>query len=222
MDEKDQRAAFLSALTTEHLVMQSWINVTVNEAQSRASTFIGALTGGLVAMGFVTQSTDVLLPFASTVFPAIFVMGVLTVLRLTDISVESAQAESNIARIRRQYRHLGAESEAFFSRRFGRWPESPGNPALRLGPMIAYWTSIASMIAAIDALVGAAAVALILRLGASADLSVALLLGAGFAAAVLGAYYFYQRFRIAEIDTFTAEEGLKAALETAQTGADQP
>jgi hypothetical protein len=217
MDEKDQRAAFLSALTTEHFVMQTSMGVTINEAQARANTFIGALTGTLVAMGFVTQFANVLLPFVATVFPAIFVMGVLTVLRLTDISVESAQAQANIARIRREYRNLGAESEAFFASKFGRWPESPGNPALRLGSTIAYWTSIASMIAAIDALVGAAGVTLILRLTEAAGLSVALLVGAGFAAVVLGAYLSYQKFRIVEVDAFTAEEGLKAALEIRQT-----
>lgn len=205
MDEKEQRAAFLSALTTEHFVMQTSIGVTINEAQSRANTFIGALSGALVAMGFVTRSPDILLPFIATVFPAVFVMGVLTVLRLTDISVESSQAETNIARIRRQYRSLSDESEAFFDARFGRWPESRGNPALRLGSLVAYWTSNASMIAAINALVGGAAVTLILQLAAGTGLLIALFAGAAFAAVVLAAYFRYQKLRIAEITAFAAQ-----------------
>lgn len=205
MDEKEQRAAFLSALTTEHFVMQTSIGVTISEAQSRASTFIGALTGALVAMGFVTRSPDILLPYIATVFPAVFVMGVLTVLRLTDISVESSRAQANIARVRGQYRNLSDESEAFFDAHFGRWPESRENPALRLGSLIAYWTSNASMIAAIDALIGASTVTLILQLAAGTGLLIALFAGAGFAVIVLAAYFRYQKMRIAEIMAFAAK-----------------
>src|SRR5687767_11783828 len=121
MDEREQHSAFLTALTTEHMVLQTSIGATLSEIQSRASMFIGGLTGALVAMGFATQSKDVFLPFVATVLPAIFVMGVLTVLRLTDISIENANAEIGIARVRQQYRKLGADAEAFFEPRFGRW-----------------------------------------------------------------------------------------------------
>ncbi|HET7715609.1 MAG TPA: hypothetical protein VFK86_08265, partial [Bauldia sp.] len=120
-------------------------------------------------------------------------------LRLTDISMESSTACVAIARIRTMYRSLGPEAAEFFDARLGRWPENMGNPALRLGSFIAYWTSAAAMIAAIDALVGAAGVALLLKLAAGVDLWPSLLAGAVFAAGVLAAFFYYQRFRIAEV-----------------------
>jgi hypothetical protein len=205
MDEKDQQQAFLTALTTEHFVMQTTIGATLSEIQARASMFIGALSGALIAMGFASQSDIAFVPFVATVLPGIFVMGVLTVLRITDISIESASAEVSIARVHKQYRALGPEAEAFFQPKFGRWPESPINPALRLGSFVAYWTSAASMIAAIDALVAAAGTALLLHLAAGIGLPLSIAIGAALAIGLLVAFYQYQKLRIAELDRLAKE-----------------
>lgn len=205
MEGKDQQAAFFSALSTEHFVMQASIGATLNEAQSRATMFISVLTGALIAMGFVTRSADILLPFVVTVLPAVFVMGAITVLRLTDISMESAIAHIGIARIRRRYRSLGPEAETFFITRLGRWPENENNPGLRGGSFVAYWTSAASMIAAIDAVVGASATAMLLRLGIGLGLLPSAVAGACFGAALLGAFFYYQKLRIAEISRLATE-----------------
>jgi hypothetical protein len=206
MDTKDQQAVFFTAVTTEHFVMQTHVGATLSEAQSRATMFIGVLTGSLIGMGFATRSMEVLLPFIATVLPAVFVMGALTVLRLTDISVESSTAYIAIAKVRRNYRALGPEAAAFFEARLGRWPENKSNPATRLGSFIAYWTSAAAMVAAIDALVGAAAITLLLRLGAGAGLFVSLLAGGGFAAALLIAFFRYQKQRVRELVRLAASE----------------
>ena len=205
MDKKNEHPHFFPALTTEHLVMQTAVGATLSEIQSRASMFLTILTGSLIAMGFATQSMDVFVPFVATVLPAIFVMGALTVLRLTDISMENSTAYVAIARIHNMYRTFGPEAAEFFDVRLGRWPENLGNPALRLGSFVAYWTSAAAMIAAIDALVGGAGVTLLLRLAAGAGLGLSLLAGAVFAAAVLAAFFYYQRLRIAEITRLAAQ-----------------
>lgn len=199
MDQNDRNDSFLAALSTEHFMMQTAVGAALSEIQSRASMFLAVLTGSLIAMGFAMQSTDVLVPFVATVLPAVFIMGALTVLRLTDVSTESSTAYVAIARIRARYRALGPEAAEFFDPRLGRWPENPGNPALRLGSFVAYWTSAAAMIAAIDALVGAAGVTLLLKLTAGAGLALSLLAGAIFAAIVLAAFFYYQRLRIAEV-----------------------
>jgi hypothetical protein len=199
MDTKDRQADFFTAVTTEHFVMQTEVSATVSEAQSRATMFIGVLTGSLIGMGFATRSMEVLVPFIATVLPAVFVMGALTVLRLTDISVESSMAYIAIAKARGYYRALGPEASAFFETRLGRWPENKINPATRLGSFIAYWTSAAAMIAAIDALVGAAATTLLLRLGAGVGLLPSLIAGAAFAAALLIAFFRYQKQRVREL-----------------------
>jgi hypothetical protein len=215
MDEKDERSALLSALTTEHMVMQTAINASVNEAQSRASMFIGVLSGALVAMGFATQSEAFFFPFVATVLPAVFVMGLFTVLRLVDISIEGARAELRIATIRRFYRELGPRGPELFSKELGRWPEGRDNPALRLGTLIAYWTSAAAMIAAIDALVGAGAIALILLLGADLNLFLALAAGAVVLVGLLLAFHWLQKLRIAENDRYAREiAGLEPNYDT--------
>jgi len=205
MDDNDHHAKFFTALTTEHFVMQTAIGATLGEAQSRAGMFLSLLTGSLIAMGLASQSMDILLPYIATVFPAVFVMGAVTVLRLTDISMESSMAHITIARAHHRYRRLGPEAAAFFDARLGRWPENMGNPAMRLGNFVAYWTSAAAMVAAIDALVGAATVALLLKLAAGAGLAISLAAGAIFAAVVLAAFFYYQRQRIAELSWLAKE-----------------
>jgi hypothetical protein len=205
MDARDDRSALVLAMTTEHFVMQTAIDAALSEAQSRSNMFIGALAGALVAMGFATQSEGIFLPFVATVLPAIFVMGVFTVLRLVDVSVESARAEIRIAVIRRFYRSLGGDAEALFSPELGRWPEGRENPATRLGPFVGYWTSAAAMIAAIDAVLAAAWIVLLLRLGAGLGLIVAIPIGAAVALGLLVAFHYLQKMRIAESDSYACD-----------------
>jgi hypothetical protein len=205
MGAKNQESDFFAAVTTEHFVMQTNVSATLSEAQSRAGMFTSVLTGTLIAMGFTTQSMDVLVPFVATVLPAVFIMGAITVLRLTDISMESSVAHIGIARIRRQYRSLGTEAESFFDARLGRWPENISNPSIRLGSFVAYWTSAAAMVAVIDALVGASAVTLLLKLGADLGLLTSLLAGGAFGVAVLLAFFYYQKLRIAELNRLAKE-----------------
>lgn len=206
MDEKQRRDAFISALTTEHFVMQSALGAAVSEGQSRANIFIGALSGALVAMGFATQSMEIFVPFVATVLPAMFVMGLLTTFRPVDISVESALAEIRIAKIRSYYRTLGEDAGAYFAEKLGRWPENAGmNPAIRLGAFLGYWTSAASMTAALTALIGGAGLTLLLRLVAHLDLTWSLLAAAMLAFVLLYAFHRYQKLRIAENQRFAHE-----------------
>jgi len=169
----------------------------------------------LVAMGFATQADQVFLPFIATVLPAVFLMGVLTVLRLIDVSVESSMAEIAIARIRRHYRELGGEAEEVFAARMGRWPESAPNPALRFGSFLGYWTSAAAMIAAINAVVAASALTLILHLWLSVNLVVAIAAGAALALALLFGFFQIQKLRISETDRFARED---AGIEPTYSG----
>ena len=133
MDEQSDRTALLSALTTEHFVLQTANNSTYAEASSRSTLYIMVLSSSLVATGFVAGSTDVLLPFAAIVLPAVFVLGLFTVTRLVETALESMHCLDGIARIRAYYRTLGPVAERHFSPESGRWPEAQP-PALRLGP----------------------------------------------------------------------------------------
>src|SRR5438270_217302 len=85
MDDKERQSALLSALTTEHFVLQAASSATVSDATARASIYIMFLSTSVVAMGFASQSRDAFGPFAASVLPALFLLGVFTVIRLLDV-----------------------------------------------------------------------------------------------------------------------------------------
>lgn len=138
MDEKARQSAFMSALVTEHFVLQTASNGIVAEMTARASLYVLSLSSALVAMGFASRSRSVFLPFLATVLPGIFLLGLFTVARLVDSNIENMQFLTGIARIRRFYRTLTPEAEVYFAAQAGRWPESRSTPALRLGTLVAF------------------------------------------------------------------------------------
>ena len=92
MDEQYERSALLSALTTEHFVLQTANNSTYSEASARSTLYVMALSSSLVAIGFVAGSTDLLIPFAAIVLPVVFLLGVFTVVRLVETALDSTRA----------------------------------------------------------------------------------------------------------------------------------
>src|SRR5262245_12601776 len=104
-----------------------------------------ALSSALVATGFVANSPDILLSFAAVVLPTIFLLGLFTVFRLVEATLESIQYLHGIARIRGYYRTLGPEAARQFAPEYGRWPEIQ-SPALRLGPVLAFYGTTGSII----------------------------------------------------------------------------
>jgi len=200
MDEQSQRTALLSALTTEHFVLQTANNSTYAEASSRSTLYVMALSSSLVAMGFLSGSGGVLIPFAATVLPAIFLLGIFTVIRLVETALESMHYLHGIARIRGYYRTLGPEAAHYFAPEYGRWPEVE-SPAVRLGPVLAFFGTTASMIAVINNVVAGAGIALLTRL-----LTPSAPRWTDVVAGVIGAFvltllfYFYQRWRFSDFD----------------------
>ncbi|GEM_PF-3019069 len=63
LDAKDSdaelRAAELSLVTTEHFALQGARSATIAESTGRAHVFLGAVSGGLVALGLVATATSV-------------------------------------------------------------------------------------------------------------------------------------------------------------------
>jgi hypothetical protein len=207
MDDKERRAAVLSALTTEHFVLQTAASATVTESASRASIYILALSSSLVAMGFAVQSPAAFAPFIASVLPAVFVLGLFTIVRLVDITVESQQYLRGIARIRGCYRTLMPEAAEYFAAEYGRWPEARETPSLRLGRTIASLTTTGTMVAFINAFVADAGVTLLTHRALGAGIGVALLLGAGTAVALVVAFYVYQSWRFRQFEPVEPEDG---------------
>jgi len=203
MDEQSDRTALLSALTTEHFVLQTANNSTYAEASARSTLYVMALSSILVAMGFVASSTDLLIPFAVISLPAVFLLGIFTVIRLVESALDSLQCLKGIARIRGYYRTLGPEAARYFSRQYGRWPEVEP-PALRFGPALAFFGTTAAMIATINNVVAGVGIALLTRfLAPSAPYWVAAVAGITGALVLTWLFYAYQRWRFDDYDART-------------------
>jgi hypothetical protein len=200
VDKRGERTELLSALTTEHFVLQTANNSTYAEASARSTLYVMALSSSLVAIGFVAGSAEVLIPFAAIVLPAVFVLGLFTVSRLVETALESRHCLRGIARIRAYYRTLGPEAARQFAAGHGRWPEADP-PALRLGPALAFFGTTASMIAVINNVVAGVAVALLTRyLSPAASTWGAAASGAIGALVLTWLFYLYQRWRFSEDD----------------------
>jgi hypothetical protein len=198
MDEQSERTALLSALTTEHFVLQTANNSTYSEASARSTLYVMALSSSLVAMGFVAGSANVFIPFAAIVLPAIFVLGVFTVVRLVETALESMHCLHGIARIRGYYRSLSPEAARQLPPETGRWPEVEP-PALRLGARLAFFGTTASMIAVINNVVAGVGIALLTRfLNPSAPSWLEVAAGIVGTLVLTWLFYAYQRWRFRE------------------------
>ena len=200
MDEPAQQPALLSALTTEHFVLQTANNSTYAEASARSTLYVMALSSSLVALGFVASASEVVIPFAAIVLPAVFVLGIFTIARLVETALESMHCLHGIARIRGYYRTLGPEAAHHFSPENGRWPEVE-SPSLRLGTAFAFFGTTASMIAVINNVVAGVGIALLTR-SLSPSASTWVLVCAGIAGTLIltWLFYTYQRWRFADFD----------------------
>ncbi len=190
----------LSAMATEHFVLQAANSSTYAEASARSSLYVMALSSSLVAIGILASSRQSTLLFCATILPSLFVLGLFTVVRLVETSLESMHCLTGIARIRAYYRSLGPEAQRYFTAESGRWPET-ASPAMRLGPVLAFMGTTASMIAVTNNVVAGAGVALLLHLCLPTASTSSCVAGGVVAALVLTlAFYAYQRWRFNDYD----------------------
>ncbi len=215
MDDRERESAFMSALVTEHFVLQTGANATVSEAAARASLYVFSLSSSLVAMGFASRSREVFLPFAETVLAGVFILGIFTIVRLVDTGLENQHFLAGIARIRGYYRTLTPEAAVYFSAETGRWPEAGSGPPLRFGPLVAVLTTAASMIAFINSIVAGAGVALFAGHVRTGDHAVfALLLGVATAVVLMAGFLVYQKWRYGASRPAKSHEGKEAGRRT--------
>jgi hypothetical protein len=201
MDDDEPRASLLSALTTEHYVLQAASSSTVAEAGSRSSLYVFALSSALVAMGFAAQSRETFLPFAAVVLPAVFLMGIVTIIRLVDTTLENMQYMAGIARVRSYYRTISADAPTQLAVRHGRWPEVTAIPSLQHGSFFGFIGTTASMVALINSLVGGASAAVLVRATLSTDrLAPVIASGVGCAVLLIAAFLAYQWWRFSDLD----------------------
>ena len=107
----------LSALTTEHFTLASGRSATISEAMGRGTMYFSALSGILVALGFVGQMSGMGQPFfvfAFVLFPSVLFLGVATYIREVQLGIEDMICSRGINRIRHFYLELAPEAEKYF------------------------------------------------------------------------------------------------------------
>jgi hypothetical protein len=181
-------AALLAALGTEHFALQSAASSTIGESGGRASIYLAAVSGGLVAIGFAGSAPELLVAIASTVFPTLFTLGWFTIVRLVDTSVVNAVAQERIQRIREYYATLDPAGPSFFP------PDAIGSRGsfgvrYRRGSVL---FTTASMVTVVNSIVGGAGIAVILTSFTRLGIVGCVAAGAAFGGVALGASIRYQ------------------------------
>jgi hypothetical protein len=107
----------LQILTTEHWSLLAARSLGYTEAMSRASLFIAALSGAVIALALVGQATDFgtgFVAFALVLLPVVYFLGLSTVARLGQVNYEDAVWVQGMNRIRNAYLELAPELEPYF------------------------------------------------------------------------------------------------------------
>jgi len=195
----------LQILMTEHWSLLSSRSLGYTEAMSRASIFVAALTGSVVALALVGQATDFgdgFVAFALVLLPVVFFLGLVTIARLGQINLEDATWVRGMNRIRNAYLDLAPELEPYFVTSKHDDDEGVLLSSLatrRVVPQVQGFIAIPGVIAVLDAVV-AGAIAAISALGLGAGTALAVVAGVlvfvvvlmGFAAF---AFFAVTRFR---------------------------
>jgi hypothetical protein len=195
----DDNPAFMSALTTEHFVLQTAISIATSEESARATLYVMALSSSLVALGFAAPPSPAFTPLAAAILPTLITLGLFTCVRLVDTGVQNIQSRGAIARIRAYYRQLSPQAAAYVIPWAGPAEHDSTTAAaatLGIGSrrdwLVGFFT-IAMMIAAINSIVtGAGIVLLAVQVF---PLAAAIVVGVLAAALHLGLFYRYQRHR---------------------------
>jgi hypothetical protein len=190
-DPTDRRGApdpeqLLTALSTEHFTLQGARSQTMSESSARASVYVFAVSSALVALGFIGQLShvgDVFNAFALTVLPTLYLLGIVTFVRLVECGAEDFRYGLAINRIRHYYKEVAGDRADLFllsghddgASVF----ENMGIPAEGRKQYFAFSTAIL----VIDSVVGGTAIAI--AAGAFLDASLALAVAVGIAAAVV-------------------------------------
>jgi predicted small integral membrane protein len=107
----------LQALTTEHFTLQTARSATIMETNGRSALFLSTVSSAVVALAFIGQVADDGQPFflfALAVLPVLFVLGLLTYLRLAQSASEDLLYSRAINRIRRFYLELDPSAPSWF------------------------------------------------------------------------------------------------------------
>jgi hypothetical protein len=172
----------LQILTTEHWSLLAARQLGYTESMSRASIYVAALTGSVVALALVGQATDfgdAFVAFALVLLPVVFFLGVVTIARLGQINFEDSVWVQGMNRIRHGYLDLAPELEQYFVT--SKHDDDPGVLASLSMPDVVprrqAFIAVPGVVAVLDAVVAGAIAGIAglgLDLGTAASIAIAL------------------------------------------------
>jgi hypothetical protein len=206
-DAGDGKPAWITLLTTEHYNLQTQRAATISEANGRASVFLGAVSAGLIALGFhgagQGQSAGTTV-FEMLVLTSMVFLGLVTFARCLEIAIDDWEFAGRIAHLRAGYAQLVPELACLLS---GAWGDEKLNMMLtgRWQPF-RKMLSVAGSVAVITSVVFGADIGVLLY-GLHLPLSVALAAGAVGGTALIGLTAYYQWARWCEASPSSAAVG---------------
>ena len=190
-------ARLLQILTAEHASLTAMRTQGQSEMSSRATMFVAALSGGLVAISFIAQATRFgpeSKAFDLTILTVVLFVGVTTFVRTLDLSADDVRWVAALNRLRGAYIKLEPASRPYLVTARGDEMEgieatiTPGRSAHPLYGLVA----TPGVIAVIDGVLGGAIAAVVSTVIApSIDIVPIIAIGAVGFAVVLGLHARY-------------------------------
>jgi hypothetical protein len=166
----------------------------------RGTIYMGAVSSSLIALGFLAQVVTHLDPFVAAVLPAVFLLGEFTFAALLRNTLENLVLLGQMQRIRGYYRTLVPEADQFFgpAAEEERFSAAMATVGLRARPVGMLFTG-ASVVAAINSVVGGVGLALLATKVAGLATGAALAVGIAAAVVLFGLHLLYQQQRAASL-----------------------
>jgi hypothetical protein len=186
----DPRPAAVTFVTTEHFTLQGARSSTISESTGRASVFLGAVSGGLIALGLVATAAKTgaaFYMFGLILLPTLAFVGLATFHRVLQSGTEDLAFARRIAQLRNYYFDHAPELADYLLN------PAEGLPTPGLG--IALWqqfVTVAGMVAVITSVLAGSTGGLLAAVVSGHSLIAALLAGVVVAAAALTGLMRYQ------------------------------
>jgi hypothetical protein len=195
--------------TTEHFNLQTARAITVSEANGRASIYLAALSGNLIALAFIGQMSRLgaaFYAFALILLPVLAFVGVVTFVRLVQSSIEDIAYAHRIGLLRSFYVQLSPELEPYIVLVRG----APSAAPEMLAPSAWQLTlTAAGMVAVVNSVVVAACVGLVVEAAGADSLAIPVCVGAVVGA---GAFSLHERHHRRVRDAYSPEAVDRAAI----------
>ena len=184
------RPTAVTFVTTEHFALQGARSSTISESTGRASVFLGAVSGGLIALGLVATAAKTgvaFYMFGLILLPTLAFVGLATFHRVLQAGTEDLAYARRIALLRDYYLDQAPELAGYLLNPAEQLP----TPGLGIGLWQQFLT-VAGMVAVITAVLAGSAGGLLAAVASGHSLIAALVAGMVVAAAALTGLMRYQ------------------------------